>query len=76
MATGVNEDGRVVGNYFPGDGSGTHGFSLIHGKAMIIDYPALMSRTRVRGINDAGVIVGFYSPDGVTVHAFVGNPEE
>ena len=76
LATGVNEDGRVVGNYFPGDGSGTHGFSLVHGKARIIDYPALMSRTRVRGINDAGVIVGFYSPDGVTMHAFVGNPEE
>ena len=76
LATGVNEDGRVVGNYFAGDGTGTHGFALVHGKARIINYPVPMSRTRVRGINDDGVIVGFYSPDGVTIHAFLGNPEE
>jgi uncharacterized membrane protein len=76
LATGVNEDGRVVGNYFPGDGSGTHGFVYSRSGATIVDYPALMSRTRVRGINEDGVIVGFYSPDGSTIHAFVGKPED
>jgi hypothetical protein len=74
LATGVNEDGRVVGNYF-GQG-GSHGFAMVNGKARIIDYPILMSRTRVRGINDEGVIVGFYSPDGITTHAFMGKPED
>jgi probable HAF family extracellular repeat protein len=76
VATGINNDGRVVGNFSPGDGTGNHGFVYSRGKATIVNYPAVMSRTRVRGISNEGAIVGFYSPDGVTFHAFVGQPAE
>jgi len=76
LATGINEAGSVAGNYFPDDATGTHGFVLKQGKATIVEFPVLMSRTRVRGINEEGALVGFYSPEGTTVHAFVGKPAE
>ncbi len=76
LTTGINEGGTIVGNYFPSDATGTHGFVLSRGKATIVEFPVLMSRTRVRGISEEGVIAGFYSPDGLTLHGFVAKPED
>jgi hypothetical protein len=76
LVTGINGGGRIVGNYFPGDGTGTHGLVFSRGGYSSVDFPALMSRTRIRGISEKGALAGFYSTDGVTTHAFLAKPED
>jgi probable HAF family extracellular repeat protein len=59
---GINNAGTIVGYYFnpeSGPNSGDNAFSLSNGTYTLINYPGA-SQTWANGINDGGVIVGFY----------------
>jgi uncharacterized membrane protein len=74
VTTGINERGDVVGNCICLDDA-NHGLLLAKGIFTIVDFPVVSSRTRVRGINDRGQIVGFYRPGGDAAnHGFIANP--
>jgi uncharacterized membrane protein len=59
--TGINDNGDIVGVYYPEDGS-IHGFLLSRGEYTQIDFPGACETVPV-GINDAGDISGNYSID-------------
>ena len=46
------------------------GFICKSGKCQVLDFPGA-SKTECRGVNDAGLIVGWYNPSSSTDHAFV-----
>ena len=56
-ATGINNNGNIVGWYQ--DGSGTHGFLDVNGSFTTLDVPGSFS-TYALGINNQGLIVGGY----------------
>lgn len=69
FAQGQNASGAVVGDYYFSSGGHTyrHGFELSGSTFTDISVgPSFTQRTMARGINDAGVIVGFTSALGVT----------
>ncbi|HYM05459.1 MAG TPA: FG-GAP-like repeat-containing protein, partial [Terriglobales bacterium] len=57
--------GDTVGTF--SDAKGTHGFLWSAGKITVIDYPGA-AKTYLTGINDGGVLVGYYSD--TSTHAF------
>ena len=57
-ATGINNNGDIVGVYVLGGLS--HGFVLKAGTFTSIDVPGAI-QTYAKGINDSGMIVGYYS---------------
>jgi probable HAF family extracellular repeat protein len=60
QALGLNNKGQVVGTYMD-QGGLTHGFVWTSkGGFQTIDVPAGIGTTVVNGINDLGVLVGFY----------------
>ena len=60
QALGLNNKGQVVGAYMDVD-SNTHGFVWTNAKGFrTIDAPLGVGTTVVNGINDKGVLVGFY----------------
>ncbi len=60
QALGLNNKGQVVGDYMDVNGN-THGFVWTSaGGFTTIDVPAGVGTTVVNGINDLGVLVGFY----------------
>jgi len=72
---GINDQGQVVGTMYDSSGN-PHGFSYSAGVFQMIDFPGALF-TEVYGINNGGVIVGFYgdaanfTPYGYNVqHAF------
>jgi hypothetical protein len=59
QALGLNNKGQVVGTFM--DAAGTHGFVWIKYRGFTtIDNPNGVGTTVVNGINDLGVLVGFY----------------
>jgi hypothetical protein len=73
-ARGVNDNGIIVGNYEICAPCAFHGFALMHGKYISLDYPGATA-TYADGLNNAGQIVGTYSLDGgLTFHGFVSSP--
>jgi uncharacterized membrane protein len=81
QAFGLNNNGQVVGSYTDSSGM-IHGFiwSVSGGYQGPIDDPSGVGSTLINGINDGGLIVGFYgqcvsAPNGATTcSAFVGLP--
>ena len=65
-ASGVNDQGAVVGTYYTG--SSVHGFLYSGGAFNTIDYPN-SDGTRLGGINDSGYIIGLAYKAG-TVQSF------
>ena len=60
QALGLNNNGQVVGDYMDASGA-THGFVWTSaGGFKTIDNPNGIGTTVVNGINDKGVLVGFY----------------
>jgi len=60
QALGLNNKGQVVGDYMDAGGN-THGFVWTSAKGFqTIDDPSGVGTTVVNGINDKGVLVGFY----------------
>jgi len=67
VARGINNEKTVVGTYVEFNGK-QHGFRYKKGHFTSIDVP-YSTHTQALGINDAGVIVGFYDDDRGT-HGF------
>jgi uncharacterized membrane protein len=66
----ISKKGTIVGIYqLPQDGT-NHGFVLDNGTYTQVDFPGAVS-TDLNGINDVGDIVGDYTLDGSTYHAFL-----
>jgi probable HAF family extracellular repeat protein len=66
FATGISDQGQIVGNYYLGGaqtGAGSHGF-LYGGSYTNFNHPAGVSGTYPTGINASGQIVGTYSNNG------------
>ena len=55
----INDEGLIGGVYRMADGVG-HGFTLWHGHWTSIDHPLAAPQTRVRGVDDAGELMGNY----------------
>jgi hypothetical protein len=75
-AFGINNSNEVVGAYVIGRGARavTHGFVRTAGSFRSIDDPNGIGTTLVNGINDNGVIVGFYTDSKGNTDGFVGRP--
>lgn len=59
IVTGINDNGQIVGSF--GDLIGAHGFLLSQGVYTLLDDPdSITGETAPAGINNAGVVVGYY----------------
>ena len=72
-AWGVNDSGIIVGTYSGCSPCTFHGFVLMNGRYLSIDYPGAEA-TYIDGINNAGQLVGSYTFDQQTFHGFVTTP--
>jgi uncharacterized membrane protein len=75
---GSNNNGQLVGTYTDSAG-GVHGFVYNTATATFqtVDAPEGVGTTMINGINDKGVIVGFFGPcavGGLTCEGLVGTP--
>jgi hypothetical protein len=69
---GINDQGQIGGNY--GCGGGNYcGFLYLDGVWETIEYPLGAGSATIRGINNLGQIVGYYSYQGQEV-GFIGTP--
>jgi hypothetical protein len=75
QALGLNNKGQVVGSYT--DSAGTHGFVYYvpTKKWQTVDDPDGVDTTIVNGINDYGVLVGFYGTSPIN-SGFVATPAQ
>ena len=74
QALGLNNKGQVVGDYMDSSGA-THGFVwTMAGGFQTVDNPNDIGTTVVNGINDKGVLVGFYGTS-PTNSGFVAFPQ-
>jgi probable HAF family extracellular repeat protein len=75
QALGLNNNGQVVGAWIDGGGL-THGFlyTISSGQFTTIDEPDGVGTTIVNGINDNGVLVGFFGTAPIN-RGFVALPE-
>jgi len=72
---GININNEVVGTYNDATG-GTHGFVWLNGVFQTVDDPNGVGMTVANGINDSGVVVGFYGNVGGGVsNGFVATPQ-
>lgn len=76
QALGLNNQGAVVGSWTDNSGN-THGFvyTVSSGTFTSVDDPSGIGSTIVNGINDNGVLVGFYGTS-PTNSGFVATPAE
>lgn len=75
-AFGLNDNGQVVGTYTDAGGL-IHGFVYSGGTFQSVDDPSGFGATIINGINNSGMIVGFYgscASGGTTCSGFVGMP--
>src|SRR5262245_3506544 len=69
-ATGINNDGQVVGDYRDSSGK-FHGFFWDAGLFLTFDVPFPEATTGPNGINNVGQIVGFYDDNTGGRHGFL-----
>jgi hypothetical protein len=77
QALGLNNRGEVVGAYQVGSGSSaaTHGFTWTAKTGFkTVDDPNGIGNTTVNGVNDAGVLVGFYVDAAGNTHGMLAKP--
>jgi len=78
QAFGVNDGDEVVGDYTVGQGSAaeTHGFTWTPGTGFeTVDAPLGAAATTINGVNDRGVLVGFYTDSSMNVDGLIATPE-
>ena len=75
-AFGINNNNEIVGAYVIGSGAkaATHGFVRTTGAFHGVDDPNGVGTTLINGVNDNGVIVGFYTDSKGNTDGFVGRP--
>jgi probable HAF family extracellular repeat protein len=75
QALGLNNKGQVVGQYMDADNN-THGFVWTANNGFVsVDDPNGVGTTVVNGINDAGILVGFYGTAPINT-GFVAAPNQ
>lgn len=75
QALGLNNKGQVVGQWMDG-GNNTHGFVWSSGNGFTtVDAPQGVGSTLVNGINDDGILVGFYGASPINT-GFVAYPNQ
>jgi uncharacterized membrane protein len=76
QALGLNNKGLVVGVYVDNSGN-SHGFvyTISKGTFVTVDDPSGIGTTVVNGINDNGILVGFYGTSPIN-SGFVATPAE
>jgi hypothetical protein len=72
-AFGINDAGAVVGQYVDGATGTTPGFLFVGGAFTILNPVPTAAVTNAQGVNNNGVVTGFYSTDGVHQHGFFYN---
>jgi hypothetical protein len=69
----INHSGEVVGLYGDSSAGPFSGYTRINGTFSTVMFPG-STETRVRGVNDAGVIVGRFTDTSGVIHGFMGTP--
>jgi uncharacterized membrane protein len=72
-ATGINNNGLIVGYYLSFNGTPAHGFIYNGSTYTTINDPNATYGTSVQGINDLGQLVGSYG-DSTGTHGFLATP--
>ena len=70
IAFGINDGGLVVGQFTDGNTDTTPGFLLAGGNYTILNPKPTAIATNAQGVNNLGLVTGFYSLDGVHQHGF------
>lgn len=73
VAFGINDKGAIVGQYTDNGTDTTPGFVDNNGVFTILNPVANATVTNAQGINNRGLVTGFYSTDGVHQHGFLYN---
>jgi uncharacterized membrane protein len=73
IAFGVNDGGLIVGQFTDGNTDTTPGFVLANGKYTILNPVPNAIVTNAQGVNNLGLVTGFYSLDGIHQHGFLYN---
>ncbi len=70
IAFGINDAGKIVGQFVNATTGNTPGFLLANGDFTLYAPTANATVTNVQGINNNDLAIGFYSTDGVHQHGF------
>jgi uncharacterized membrane protein len=74
VAFGINDSGRIVGQYTDSNTGTSPGFVYSGGSYTTLNPVGNATNTFAQGINNNGLVAGFYSTDGnVTSHGFLYN---
>jgi hypothetical protein len=69
----INRESTIVGLYGASTSGPFSGYELANKKYTTVMYPS-STETRVRGINDLGIIVGRYTDSSGVIHGMMGTP--
>ncbi len=72
-AFGINDQGTIVGQYTDSNTGTSPGFVYSHGTFTTLNPVSNDSQVFAQGINNNGLVVGFYNTDGVHDHGFLYN---
>ncbi len=72
-AFGINDQGTIVGQYTDSSTGTSPGFLYSKGSFSTLNPVANDSQVFAQGINNNGMVIGFYNTDGVHDHGFVFN---
>jgi hypothetical protein len=72
-AFGINDSGKIVGQFTDGSTDTTPGFFRNGGAFTILNPIVIATVTNAQGVNNNGLVTGFYSADGVHQHGFLYN---
>jgi probable HAF family extracellular repeat protein len=72
-AFGINDQGTIVGQYTDSNSGTSPGFVLSKGAFTTLNPVANDTQVFAQGINNNGLVVGFYNTDGVHDHGFLYN---
>lgn len=73
-AFGINDGGLIVGQFTDNATDTTPGYLLNGSTFTILNPTANATVTNAQGVNNNGLVIGFYSLDGVHQHGFFYNP--
>ena len=70
----INDSGEIVGLFGTDVAGPFQGYTRVGKTYTTVMFPG-STETRVRGLNNAGVIVGRYTDSGGVVHGYMGTPQ-
>jgi hypothetical protein len=73
MAKDINDDGLIVGQWFPKGPDAPRGWLVENGRLRAFDYPGAQITGPI-GMNDEGVVVGFWDDAQGVRFGFIARP--